>query len=163
MLHSPPKRSRRPLPPCPASLAARRRARGDDALTGSALIALALARGRFTAEQAWQVANVDEDWNREQWGSDETALEHSAARFAELQAAATVLSFTCRLGRASLSFWVMNFAPPTDNVSRFRSIFFLSAILWQRLEVDISARYTRAITATGPPPGGPWCSAPPET
>ncbi len=61
-------------------------------LTGSALIALALARGRFTAEQAWQVANVDEDWNREQWGSDETALEHSAARFAELQAAATVLS-----------------------------------------------------------------------
>jgi hypothetical protein len=25
------------------------------------------------------------------------------------------------------------------------------------------ACYTRAITATGPPPGGPWCSAPPDT
>ena len=25
------------------------------------------------------------------------------------------------------------------------------------------AYYTRAITATGPPPGGPWCSAPPDT
>jgi len=61
-------------------------------LTGSALIALALARGRLTAGEAWQAANVDEDWNREQWGSDEKALEHSAARFAELQAAALVLS-----------------------------------------------------------------------
>ena len=61
-------------------------------LTGSALIALALARGRLTAEEAWQAAHVDEDWNMEQWGRDETALERRAFRFAELQAAATVLS-----------------------------------------------------------------------
>ena len=60
-------------------------------LTGSALIALALARGRLTAEEAWRAANVDEDWNKEQWGGDEAALERAAARFAELQAAATVL------------------------------------------------------------------------
>ncbi len=60
-------------------------------LTGSALLALALARGRLTAEQVWQAANVDEDWNMEQWGRDELALKHRAFRFAELGASATVL------------------------------------------------------------------------
>ncbi len=61
-------------------------------LTGSALIALALARGRLTADEAWAAAHVDEDWNMEQWGRDELALERRAFRFAELQAAALVLS-----------------------------------------------------------------------
>ena len=60
-------------------------------LTGSALIALALARGALTVEEAWQAAHVDEDWNMEQWGRDEMALERRAFRFAELQAAALVL------------------------------------------------------------------------
>jgi len=59
-------------------------------LTGSALIALGLARGFLSVEAAWQAANVDEDWNMEQWGSDALALERRAARFAELQAAAVV-------------------------------------------------------------------------
>jgi chaperone required for assembly of F1-ATPase len=61
-------------------------------LTGSALIALALLRGRLTAEEAWQAAHVDEDWNMEQWGGDELAVERRAFRFTELQAAAMVLS-----------------------------------------------------------------------
>ena len=60
-------------------------------LTGSALLALALANGRLTVEEAWQAANVDEGWNMEQWGRDEAALERRAFRFAEMQAAATVL------------------------------------------------------------------------
>jgi chaperone required for assembly of F1-ATPase len=60
-------------------------------LTGSALIALALARGQLTADEAWTAAHVDEDWNMEQWGRDELALERRAFRFAELKAAATVL------------------------------------------------------------------------
>lgn len=60
-------------------------------LTGSALIALALLRGFLTVEAAWQAANVDEDWNIEQWGSDAQALERRTLRFAELRAAATVL------------------------------------------------------------------------
>jgi chaperone required for assembly of F1-ATPase len=60
-------------------------------LTGSALIALALACGRLTADEAWTAAHVDEDWNMEQWGRDELALERRAFRLAELQAAATVL------------------------------------------------------------------------
>jgi chaperone required for assembly of F1-ATPase len=60
-------------------------------LAGSALIALALARGRLSVEEAWQAAHVDEDWNMEQWGRDESALERRAFRFAEFDAAATVL------------------------------------------------------------------------
>jgi chaperone required for assembly of F1-ATPase len=63
-------------------------------LTGSALLALALARGRITGDEAWAAAHVDEDWNMEQWGHDELALERRAYRYAELQAAATVLKNT---------------------------------------------------------------------
>jgi chaperone required for assembly of F1-ATPase len=61
-------------------------------LTGSALLALALASGFLTVEAAWQAANVDEDWNLEQWGRDAAALERRTFRFAELQAAATVFA-----------------------------------------------------------------------
>ena len=61
-------------------------------LTGSALIALALLRGALTVDAAWQAAHVDEDWNMELWGQDELALERRAFRFAEFQAAATVLA-----------------------------------------------------------------------
>jgi chaperone required for assembly of F1-ATPase len=60
-------------------------------LTGSALIALALAHGRVSVAEAWTSAHVDEDWNIAAWGSDAAALKRRAARFAELQAAAAVL------------------------------------------------------------------------
>jgi chaperone required for assembly of F1-ATPase len=60
-------------------------------LTGSALIALALSRGALSADAAWQAAHVDEDWNMEQWGRDDMALGRRASRFAEFQAAATIL------------------------------------------------------------------------
>ena len=61
-------------------------------LTGSALIALALSRSFFSAEQAWEAANVDEDWNMEQWGRDDLAMARRESRFAELKAADAVLS-----------------------------------------------------------------------
>lgn len=60
-------------------------------LTGSGLLALALAHGQIDLEAAWAAANVDEDWQMQQWGRDEEALERRANRLAELQAAATVL------------------------------------------------------------------------
>jgi len=60
-------------------------------LTGSALIALALSQGRLTLDDAWTAAHVDEDWNMSQWGRDEVALARRATRFAEMQAAGTVL------------------------------------------------------------------------
>jgi chaperone required for assembly of F1-ATPase len=60
-------------------------------LTGSALIALAVASGDLSPDAAWQAAHVDEDWNMEQWGRDEMAMQRRASRFAEYQAAAAVL------------------------------------------------------------------------
>ncbi len=60
-------------------------------LTGSALLALALAAGELSVEAAWDAAHVDENWQMTQWGRDELALERRAYRFAEMQAAATVL------------------------------------------------------------------------
>jgi chaperone required for assembly of F1-ATPase len=60
-------------------------------LTGSALIALALAGGRLSLADAWSAAHVDEDWNMETWGRDDMALEARSYRFAEMQAAAEVM------------------------------------------------------------------------
>jgi len=86
-----------------AALACARRAIPDDpwrlgalhsmtTLTGSALLALAVLRGRLSVEDAWEVAHVDEDWNFEQWGRDALALERRAFRFAEMRTAATLLA-----------------------------------------------------------------------
>lgn len=63
-------------------------------LTGSALLALALAAGALDTDATWAAAHVDEDWNMDQWGRDEMALARRTARFAEMQAAATVLTLT---------------------------------------------------------------------
>ncbi len=60
-------------------------------LTGSALLALALNAGAFDADAVWAAANVDEDWQMSQWGSDTQALERRAGRYAEFEAATTVL------------------------------------------------------------------------
>ena len=63
-------------------------------LTGSALIALAIAAGRLSVDDAWAAAHVDEDWNMDFWGRDELAMQRRAARFADMQAAGTVLALT---------------------------------------------------------------------
>jgi len=61
-------------------------------LTGSALLALALGAGALDIDAAWTAAHVDEDWQMEYWGRDEVAMARRAFRFAEFEAAATVLS-----------------------------------------------------------------------
>jgi chaperone required for assembly of F1-ATPase len=61
------------------------------ALTGSALLALALAHGVRSADEVWIAAHVDEDWNSEKWGADELATERRAARRTEFDAAALVV------------------------------------------------------------------------
>jgi chaperone required for assembly of F1-ATPase len=63
-------------------------------LTGSALIALALAAGRLDAEAAWAAAHVEEDWQMAQWGRDELAVARRAFRYAEMRAAAAVLALS---------------------------------------------------------------------
>lgn len=61
-------------------------------ITGSALLALALAHGARDAEAVWAAAHVDEDWQMSQWGRDDMALERRATRRAEFDAAAKVLT-----------------------------------------------------------------------
>jgi len=60
-------------------------------LTGSALLALALARGARDADQVWSAAHVDEDWNRDQWGVDEEVAARRAAREVDFRAAVWIL------------------------------------------------------------------------
>lgn len=60
-------------------------------LTGSALLALALARRRLDVTQVFAAANLDEDWNVERWGGDDAVAARRAARLRDLEAAATVL------------------------------------------------------------------------
>jgi chaperone required for assembly of F1-ATPase len=62
------------------------------AITGSALLALALNVGAIDAEAAWAAAHVDEDWQMEAWGRDEEALARRAFRRADFDAAVSVLA-----------------------------------------------------------------------
>lgn len=62
-------------------------------LTGSALLALALARDAVSHEEVWNAAHVDEDWQMEQWGRDTLAMQRRDHRQAEMKAAATILKF----------------------------------------------------------------------
>lgn len=63
-------------------------------LTGSALLALALAEKFLDAESVWRAAHVDEDWNIEQWGEDAEAAQRRALRREEFLVAELVLSET---------------------------------------------------------------------
>jgi len=60
-------------------------------LTGSALLALAVARGALTPEEAWRAAHLDEDYQNEFWGVDAEAHERREARWREMEAAASAL------------------------------------------------------------------------
>ncbi|MBU3887856.1 ATPase [Methylosinus sporium] len=62
-------------------------------LTGSCLIALAVALGEMEVEAAWAAAHVDEDHQIEAWGADAEAMERRARRFAEMKAAARIIEF----------------------------------------------------------------------
>jgi chaperone required for assembly of F1-ATPase len=61
-------------------------------LTGSALLALAHAKGRLTAEAAWAAAHVDEDWQIAKWGEDAEASARRQRRWAEMEAASRLQS-----------------------------------------------------------------------
>lgn len=61
------------------------------ALTGSAVLALAVALGRLTPEQAWEAAHVDEDWQVGQWGEDAEAAQRRHNRRRDFVAAARLL------------------------------------------------------------------------
>lgn len=60
-------------------------------VTGSALLAMAVAMRAIDAEAAWTAAHVDEDWNISQWGDDADALQRRAFRKADMMAAVALL------------------------------------------------------------------------
>jgi chaperone required for assembly of F1-ATPase len=62
------------------------------ALTGSALLALAVASGQMTPEEAWEAAHVDEDWQIGQWGEDAEAAARRKTRRRDFAAAAKTLA-----------------------------------------------------------------------
>jgi chaperone required for assembly of F1-ATPase len=49
-------------------------------VSGSLVIALALAEGAIGLEEGWQAANLDEAWQAEQWGEDPLAEQALLAR-----------------------------------------------------------------------------------
>jgi len=61
-------------------------------LTGSALIAMMLARKAIVPEAAWIAAHVDEDYQIEHWGQDAEAQARRAARYAEFMACCRFLA-----------------------------------------------------------------------
>jgi chaperone required for assembly of F1-ATPase len=56
-------------------------------ISGSLVLALALAEGEIGLEEAWAAATLDEAWQAEQWGEDPLAAEALAARRREFDAA----------------------------------------------------------------------------
>ncbi len=52
-------------------------------LMGSALLAMVMVEGAITADDAWNAAHLDEDWNIEQWGTDDDAIERRKVRRGE--------------------------------------------------------------------------------
>ncbi|HTG37230.1 ATP12 family chaperone protein [Sphingomonas sp.] len=60
-------------------------------ITGSLVMALAAAECTFDPDTLWHAAQVDEDWQREQWGDDALATQAREARRAEYDAAIAFL------------------------------------------------------------------------
>ena len=61
-------------------------------VSGSLLIALALAEGVLPLGEAWAAATLDEQWQAEQWGDDAEAAAALAARRRDFEAAARFLA-----------------------------------------------------------------------
>lgn len=61
-------------------------------VSGSLVIALALAEGAISLDTAWTAAALDEQWQAEQWGEDEEAAKALAGRRADFAAASRFLS-----------------------------------------------------------------------
>ncbi len=61
-------------------------------ITGSLVLAMALAERAMTVDAVWAAAQADEDWQAERWGEDALAAEARDARRRELGAAAAFLA-----------------------------------------------------------------------
>ena len=61
------------------------------ALSGSLVLALAVARGALPAERAWQLSRLDETWQAEHWGLDAEAEAAATKKQADFRIAAMML------------------------------------------------------------------------
>jgi chaperone required for assembly of F1-ATPase len=50
------------------------------AISGSLILALAVVRGRITADEAFDLSRIDEAWQAELWGADDEATESEAIK-----------------------------------------------------------------------------------
>lgn len=64
------------------------------ALSGSLVIALAVAEGARTPADGWRLSRIDEDWQIDQWGEDEEASALAAVKERDFHAAARVVSLS---------------------------------------------------------------------
>jgi chaperone required for assembly of F1-ATPase len=60
-------------------------------ICGSLIVGLAVAEGHLDIERAWQVVNIDEDWQKEKWGEDAQATANRAGAFAAFAKAGHML------------------------------------------------------------------------
>lgn len=65
-------------------------------ISGSALIALGVHQGRFSVEDGWAAADLDEAWNAEVWGFDSEAEARRTMRRDEMAAAAAMARLAAR-------------------------------------------------------------------
>lgn len=61
-------------------------------VSGSLVIALALAEAAADTETLWRAATIDEDWQAEHWGKDDLATATRAARRADFEAGARLIA-----------------------------------------------------------------------
>lgn len=61
-------------------------------LTGSAILALAIAEGHLPPSEGWEIAHVDENFNIRQWGEDYEAAQRRLLRKSEMMAAAGLMA-----------------------------------------------------------------------
>jgi chaperone required for assembly of F1-ATPase len=69
-------------------------------ISGSLVIALALAEGEIGLDQAWAAATLDETWQAEQWGADPLAATALEGRRRDFDAACLFLTLLQRPPRA---------------------------------------------------------------
>jgi len=61
-------------------------------LSGSIVLARAVAERAWSAEDAWECSRIDETWQAEQWGEDDEAARVSAQKRADFLTAARMLA-----------------------------------------------------------------------
>ncbi len=62
------------------------------ALSGSLVLALAVSEGHAGADAVWKASRVDEEWQAEQWGPDDLAIEAAAKKERDFLAATNLLA-----------------------------------------------------------------------